>query len=157
MTRVKCIHEGCFRHAINPTWHCSLHGRICIVEECTRASRSALQKCVAHGGGSMCIVSGCGMLVRSNERCVKHGGGKRCTVEGCGKGARGNPPLCFAHSGKRGNSPCLEEGCPNRSKGASRRCFKHGGGYKCAVEGCTKSALGAMRLCALHKKRLSMV
>ncbi|MDE2095832.1 MAG: hypothetical protein KGL39_01145 [Patescibacteria group bacterium] len=55
-------------------------------------------KCVAHGGGHRCKVSGCTKFSHGKGgKCIAHGGGYRCVVAGCTRFARTNK-RCIAHN-----------------------------------------------------------
>lgn len=70
-------------------------GRYCQRANCTRFAKSK-GVCIAHGGGTRCIVEGCTKHAKANRRCISHGGRRCCSVDGCSKHARVKGK-CMAH------------------------------------------------------------
>lgn len=93
---------------------------------CTKGAEGKTDKCIAHGGGRLCVESGCTKRAYSKMgKCIAHGGGKRCVAPGCTKSAQLPTDKCKAHGGGK---RCAHSGCTKSARRPTDKCIEHGGG-----------------------------
>ncbi|EQC36769.1 hypothetical protein SDRG_05604 [Saprolegnia diclina VS20] len=137
-----------YRHPRRQVLVAQTGSKECDYPRCKRASSRGSNRCVSHGGGKACTVSGCHVAAHSHDLCKKHGGGPRCVVQGCSKSSQAGGK-CIAHGG---GQLCTEPGCHMRAQ-RGKRCSAHGGFVLCAAPGCFNKDRGG-GLCNQHRRHL---